>query len=392
MKKNNATLVPLICVWVSALMVGCVSTDMDAHAASFDCAKADTKVEHMVCDNPEISKLDEDLSVAYKEALKDQTQAVSIKQEQRKWLKERNGCVDVECVIATYHARIDVLSASNILAGNEPPFSLLKGKGLSVCDAYLERLNATEWGAYEKLPTCGRPESDSVEEFMKLNRVPLTAEQISNLWSGVFNFVYSGNSGKGNDFIRATPSTYKPIQEVQDSIKNGGLKVWRYKPPVDIDNDGKPDDDVIVWQGGTRQGICGRHAGPSNTINIHQAYVFSVDWQTLELNEARTRELTEHPVGGYPTTTTNGMFGGFYRDYRPIGREMEIFAYQGQYYFDTFFDGWGDFEGKRRADWGNGKRRVKNSLADILGVFQRKDDATKQICEYRWNEFEQYYR
>jgi uncharacterized protein len=38
---------------------------LTAQAASFDCAKAQSKVEHLICDNPEISKLDEELNAAH---------------------------------------------------------------------------------------------------------------------------------------------------------------------------------------------------------------------------------------------------------------------------------------------------------------------------------------
>ncbi|ELJ4857118.1 hypothetical protein RTU34_004277, partial [Escherichia coli] len=36
-----------------------------AFAASFDCQKASTAIEHKICDNERLSKLDEQLSSAY---------------------------------------------------------------------------------------------------------------------------------------------------------------------------------------------------------------------------------------------------------------------------------------------------------------------------------------
>ena len=41
-----------------------------AFAASFDCQKASTAIEHKICDNERLSKLDEQLSSAYSSALK----------------------------------------------------------------------------------------------------------------------------------------------------------------------------------------------------------------------------------------------------------------------------------------------------------------------------------
>lgn len=96
------------------LMVsGCLVMSITVHAASFDCAKAGTKVEHLICDNPELSKLDEELSAAYKAALQDKQQADTVKQEQKQWMKERDGCADVGCVKQAYEARQSALASSD---------------------------------------------------------------------------------------------------------------------------------------------------------------------------------------------------------------------------------------------------------------------------------------
>ena len=52
---------------------------------------------------------------------------------------------------------------------------------------------------------------------------------------------------------------------------------------------------------------------------------------------------------------------------------MSVFKYQDIFYFDTFFDGWGDFECKRQKD---------KNIGNTLGVFLQKDGKTKQVCEY----------
>ena len=41
----------------------------NVHAAGFDCVKASTEVEKMICDDDELSRLDESLNTAYLEAL-----------------------------------------------------------------------------------------------------------------------------------------------------------------------------------------------------------------------------------------------------------------------------------------------------------------------------------
>jgi hypothetical protein len=49
------------------------------------------------------------------------------------------------------------------------PFKLTKGRGIPVCEAYLQRLNST---LYSTPPFCGRPENNSVPGFEALTRVP----------------------------------------------------------------------------------------------------------------------------------------------------------------------------------------------------------------------------
>jgi uncharacterized protein len=91
------------------MMFACFVLMVSAHAASFDCAKAASRIEKLICSDAELSKLDEELSTAYKAALEDVKQAVLLKQWQRQWLKERNGCSDVDCVKQVYEVRLFTL-------------------------------------------------------------------------------------------------------------------------------------------------------------------------------------------------------------------------------------------------------------------------------------------
>jgi len=79
-------------------------------AASFDCAKASTNVEKLICANPELSKLDEDLNKVYSLAIEGSSDPSMLKQEQRDWLKKRNKCNAEECLIASYSERIALLN------------------------------------------------------------------------------------------------------------------------------------------------------------------------------------------------------------------------------------------------------------------------------------------
>ena len=108
-------------------------------AASFDCAKANTKVEHLICDNPEISKLDEALAQSYKDALQKESKANAIKQAQKKWLKQRNGCGDADCVRRAYEMQLQAITSSDNSVSSvqkKHRFKVTEGKGYSVCENY----------------------------------------------------------------------------------------------------------------------------------------------------------------------------------------------------------------------------------------------------------------
>lgn len=161
------------------IILGWLMLSFAVHAASFDCGKATTKVERLICANTTLSKLDEELAAAYKTALQDKKQSDFIRQTQKQWMKERNGCSDAVCVKRAYEDRLKVLAISDRSAGlgkagmiatpaqadkaksaeqefpqippklryafcdkNKPGLECegQTGKGYSVCEAYLKHL------------------------------------------------------------------------------------------------------------------------------------------------------------------------------------------------------------------------------------------------------------
>lgn len=89
-----------------------------AHAASFDCTKARTQVEHLVCDTPTLSQLDETLAAMYKAAL---TSDPAARQRQLTWLREtRDRCNDAQCLAAAYQTQIQAMGASASIATPTP--------------------------------------------------------------------------------------------------------------------------------------------------------------------------------------------------------------------------------------------------------------------------------
>ncbi|HDR9499775.1 TPA: DUF1311 domain-containing protein [Burkholderia cepacia] len=81
-----------------------------AVVASFDCVKAGSKVEKLICSSPETATADKRLAAVYRSAVAKSSDPVALKQQQRDWLKERNACDDAACLVRVTDARIQALS------------------------------------------------------------------------------------------------------------------------------------------------------------------------------------------------------------------------------------------------------------------------------------------
>lgn len=81
---------------------------------SFDCSKASTRVENMICDHARIAELDSELADAYRIALRDSPWASAnkrIRREQKEWIARRNQCRNKRCLRRAYIQRIAALHA-----------------------------------------------------------------------------------------------------------------------------------------------------------------------------------------------------------------------------------------------------------------------------------------
>ena len=137
---------------------------------SYDCKKAATKIEKMICADAELSKLDQELAVVYKTAMQDTQQSSLILKTQKQWFKQRNRCVDAACVKQAYLKRLQKLKSFNKRRnikqqGSTPAKKPLyghcvdlespancgfsSGKGYTVCETYLKYLNTLD-----RMPKC----------------------------------------------------------------------------------------------------------------------------------------------------------------------------------------------------------------------------------------------
>ncbi len=77
--------------------------------ASFDCAKAASGVETIICGDEAVAARDRALSMVYRRAL-GTSDGPRIRIEQRAWIeKQRDACADAACLITAYDIRLDDL-------------------------------------------------------------------------------------------------------------------------------------------------------------------------------------------------------------------------------------------------------------------------------------------
>lgn len=90
-------------------------------APSFDCARAQTPVERMICASPELSDLDAELGRVYAARRMTLTagEVAAMKQAQRQWLKQTSTCRDAYCVKQAYEERLRELGAGDQAAASD---------------------------------------------------------------------------------------------------------------------------------------------------------------------------------------------------------------------------------------------------------------------------------
>jgi uncharacterized protein len=100
------------------IAIGAAALPGAGQAASFDCGKASTPTEHAICDNPQLSKLDDQTSGLYYSLISGDTvlkngSVADVKAQQEKFLGQRDACgANYDCLIDAYTAQIMYLKAA----------------------------------------------------------------------------------------------------------------------------------------------------------------------------------------------------------------------------------------------------------------------------------------
>jgi uncharacterized protein len=245
--EQNIGLRPLFCVLCYLISMS------SAQAVSFDCAKAQTKAEKLICRNRQASQLDKEMQLAYQDAQAHTADPASLKTEQRQWLKMRDTCNYVTCIIQAYRTRL--ASLKTLLAEPKPCFRLLERKWpevasghYPVCVDFLKNINSF----CDEMPATTWKKSHSSEKIMfPANATPRTScEWKNNLTINALKTPY---------WEALDPKAYlKVIQNMQQRIYREPEEKWQPIPPdmlqrinegqsrlwhtwIDIDRDGQKE-------------------------------------------------------------------------------------------------------------------------------------------------------
>lgn len=203
------------------LGVGIILSGM-AHAASFDCAKAQTQVEKMICADVELSKLDEALAVAYVKAVKVVDGAVSIRQEQKQWLKVRNSCKSADCLFSAYEKRVPSLLND---AQRHLRYRLVHGlpyEPLSeVCQPFTDMLNASD--PKEPLMQCEQKIHADYSQFQRIAMQALSSADNFKYFSAIRDYEVRLSIDDGGKPHR---DEYNKRQELFE--QDGGITGYKY--------------------------------------------------------------------------------------------------------------------------------------------------------------------
>ena len=94
--------------WIVCLSWGLLFPGF-SHGAGFDCTKARTRAEKMICADPRLSELDGKLTSLFKKNLEAADDARDMRSAQQAWIKTRDACRDAGCLTRVYTDRIAAL-------------------------------------------------------------------------------------------------------------------------------------------------------------------------------------------------------------------------------------------------------------------------------------------
>lgn len=245
-------------------------------------------------------------------------------------------------------------------------FQLTVGKGKPVCEAYLQRLNQTE---FYSPPYCGRPESTLVPGFALLHRRYLTNAEFQRIFFDAgavlsydpIHYDYKPQR-KANGAVVLVP----PYNPIYPGFTPGA---WIYDPPVDIENSGRRGN-VIMWTTEDRYSPQCSMPGNPDGSNVRGSIAGLVVLADRRVDRPATYDVFGmSDLAWYSQRTVRDIYPEF-------SREFGVFRYRNLTYFDAFLTGSRNFEGSPDH------RTFDPKLKKTLAVFLYAQGERREICEY----------
>lgn len=102
MKKNL--------VLLSMAIASLLALPLTSNSTSFDCSKATHPSEKLICNNPELSDLDDNLAQLFKSERSSSNNPEQLKSDQISWIKRVRECTEEKCIKDLYAERITQLT------------------------------------------------------------------------------------------------------------------------------------------------------------------------------------------------------------------------------------------------------------------------------------------
>jgi hypothetical protein len=285
-------------------------------------------------------------------------------------------------IIVLTASMIPVSSWAQAEADNEgqKQFSLLQGRGVPVCDAYLQLLNQAH---FDVTPFCGRPDGAGEPGFMPLKREYWGPDQILPIFTHVYEFMLFDNQFHVQRWFAPNPAnpnkplvTTSPVtrEDIADDVRLNWISVWSYEHPIDIENDGSPRN-LLIWQGYGAAGgghPCGSDYAdhPWTVSYVYQrAFIINADGKTID--ERLTRAIFGVPEESSPARSLRRpkYIPGVAYDanpFRSLAQSIGIFGYRGRYYIET-----------------ENMPKTKDGPLPPVVVYLREHNHTAKVCAFR---------
>lgn len=324
-------------------------------AASFDCNKKLTAIEGLICADPIVSELDDQLDVAFSSAVLASQDSSSVIKNQRDWLISRNHCDSAECLIISYRTQIAVLT-------NKPDTNKLVtlfSKNDNLCSSYRDyiehELSTRRQDGYMATPLCQRSFGSDFHEFASVQWVEIDPGDYKELTANAHRYAsYAHVKPWGRPGV-PDASLVNEFDAIQVNHKHKWYRAWL--GVADIYNTGRTTAILKFDSGG-----CGK----TTTRAPH----WRVPIVALDVSGRTISQKSEVLLGTAIEPRNKGTEMENYLDLSLVS--YDVFRFSGETYFDKWRDNW--------TPPGPGREL---SFFGLIDIYKANDDKSELICAYR---------